>query len=434
MPLPKSLLKGFEKAVATVRPDPKKRLTIFDEATTGLCLLVSPKGRKTFTLVARGPASDGKPGKQVWKEIGNPSDMSVEQARVKARAGLARIKAGGEPFPTAVEPEKPETFNDVAENFLNRHVKKMLPDGEGGWKPSGEPALRSAKEIERQIDKFFCPKWGATPFADIKRSDVAKVLQRIADERGPVMADRALATLSMLFKMHTQFMPDEWQPPLMLGMRRTKATARAGTRILADEDDFSDLRLVWSAAEQSGGFGAFVQILLLTGQRRAKVAGMRWADMSPNGVWTIPTEPGEKGNATRITLPKLALDIIRAQPEIEANPYVFAARAKKHIAGFGPLKAKLDKKVREANGDADVKPWTLHDLRRTAKSLMQWADVRPDISEAVLGHHIAGIERTYGRHKFQSMKNDALEKLAALVERIVTQPAENVVALAGRGK
>ena len=433
MPAPKSLLKGFEKSVETVRSDPKKRVTVFDEATTGLCLLVTPRGRKTFTLVARGPREGGKPGKQVWREVGGYPDMTVAAARTKAREGLVRLKAGLDPFPPVVEPEKPETFNDVADAFLKLHVRK---------EDQGEAALRSAKSIERQIDVFFRPAWGEKPFADIKRSDVAKLLRDIAagkftkdGKAAPVMADRALATLSKLFKLQTQFMPDDWQPPLMVGMRKTKASARERQRILCDQDNADrDLRLVWEAAGKSGGFGAFVRILLLTGQRRAKVAAMRWSDVSSDGVWTIPTEPGEKGNAARIKLPKMALDIIRAEPEIEGNPYVFAARAKKHIAGFGPLKVKLDAKVSEENDGKPIEPWQLHDLRRTAKSLMQRAGVRPDHSERVLGHAIDGVEGVYDRHSYADEKAAALRKLAALVDRIVNPPVSNVVALTGRGK
>lgn len=434
MPAPKSLLKGFEKAVETVRPNPAKRVTVFDEATTGLCLLVTPRGRKTFTLVARGPREGGKPGKQVWREVGSYPETSVAEARTRAREGLVRLKAGLDPFPPPEpETEKPETFNKVADTFLARHVWKKPPEGE----PRREPALRSAASIERQLKHFFRPVWGERPFAEIRRSDVAKALQTVSDERGPVMADRALATLSTLFKLQTPFMPDEWQPPLMVGMRKTKASARRGTRILADEGNENDLRLVWGAAESAGMFGAFVRVLLLTGQRRAKVAAMCWTDIADDGTWTIPTEPGEKGNAETLKLPKLALDIIHAQPQIVVgrdrdgnpveNPYVFAARDKGHVAGFGPLKAKLDAAIRKANDGKDIDPWTLHDLRRTAKSLMQWADVPSEISEAVLGHATPGIEAVYGRHKFMTKKAEALEKLAALVERILNPPKDNVL-------
>ena len=73
--------------------------------------------------------------------------------------------------------------------------------------------------------------------------------------------------------------------------------------------------------------------------------------------------------------------------------------------------------------------WTLHDLRRTAKTLMARAGVRPDISERVLGHVIAGVEGTYDRHSYADEKRDALEKLAATVQRILTPLPSNIATL-----
>src|SRR5207244_8371364 len=91
-------------------------------------------------------------------------------------------------------------------------------------------------------------------------------------------------------------------------------------------------------------------------------------------------------------------------------------------------KTKLDKAVlaamkKDAKKGAKVEPipnWTLHDLRRTAKTLMARAGVRPDISERVLGHVIAGVEGTYDRHSYEDEKRDALEKLAATITRILS--------------
>ena len=77
------------------------------------------------------------------------------------------------------------------------------------------------------------------------------------------------------------------------------------------------------------------------------------------------------------------------------------------------------------------KPWVIHDLRRTARSLMSQAGVRPDIAERVLGHAIAGVEGVYDRHHYNDEKSDALNRLAALMERIINPPADNVVALRG---
>ena len=112
---------------------------------------------------------------------------------------------------------------------------------------------------------------------------------------------------------------DDYSSPIIKGMRRINPKERARTRIFSDDE----LRIVWKAAEANGSFGAFVRLLLLTGQRRDKVATMRWEDIQ-DGVWLIPSEKREKGNATALKLPQVAIEIINAQPRFASNPFVFA--------------------------------------------------------------------------------------------------------------
>jgi len=152
---------------------------------------------------------------------------------------------------------------------------------------------------------------------------------------------------------------------------------------------------------------------------------MKWSDVE-NGVWTIASVKREKGHANELKLPKVALDIINAQPHFASNPYVFASRGstqlQNHTVGKAVFVAKLP----------DMPQWQLHDLRRTARSLMSRAGVLPHISERVLGHTMGGVEGIYDRHKYDEEKAHALNALAALIERIVNPPAENVVSLEAR--
>ena len=78
-------------------------------------------------------------------------------------------------------------------------------------------------------------------------------------------------------------------------------------------------------------------------------------------------------------------------------------------------------------------PWTIHDLRRTARSLMSRAGVRPDIAERVMGHAITGVKSVYDRHDYIEEKADALIRLSGLIDIIVNAPSENVVPIGGAG-
>ena len=149
---------------------------------------------------------------------------------------------------------------------------------------------------------------------------------------------------------------------------------------------------------------------------------MKWADVTIDGTWNIPTEDREKGNGGALALPEVAVDIIRSQSRIDGNPYVFAGRGDRHFTGHRQRKLNFDAKV-------TIAPWVIHDLRRTARSLMARAGVRPEIAEKIMGHVLPGVEGIYDRHSYEQEKADALCKLAGLLDTIINPPGENVVAL-----
>ena len=94
-----------------------------------------------------------------------------------------------------------------------------------------------------------------------------------------------------------------------------------------------------------------------------------------------------------------------------------------HFSNYGNAKATFDAKL------PPMPQWGLHDLRRTAKSLMARAGVRPDVSERVLGHAMGGVEGIYDRHSYREEKAHALKALAGLIENILSPAADKVVAI-----
>ena len=402
MTAPAPLLKGFAKTVASLRPHANKRLTIGDPDTRGLFVRVTPAGVKTYTIVARNPE-----GRQVWAAVGKCDEIDLDDARERAREGVKRIKAGLPPFPKAEPVRAPRTFKQVSDAFLKIYVRK---EGQKGERP-----LRSAREIERIFKKYLLPRWGEQAFTSVGRDEVTELLDELSINNGPVMADAVLAQLSSLFNWHAS-RTSSYSSPIVRGMKRTKSRDRARKRVLTD----TELRAVWFAADALGTFGAFVQMALLTGQRREKVATMRWDDLDEKGNWTIAADPGEKGNAAHLRLPPLARDVLAARPRIEGNEYVFAGRGSKAIAGFSAGKRVLD-------ADSGVSGWVIHDLRRTAKTLMRRAKVDRDTSERVLGHVIEGVEGVYDRHDYVEEKAEALARLAAMLKAIFWPAEDNVV-------
>jgi integrase len=375
-------------------PAPKsgKRKQFPDSDQRGLYIRITPTGTRSFVAVKQ------VAGKQTWSTL---NATGIEQARELARGEIARIKHGL-PKPVVV---KPDTFRDVADNWFKRVVQAK--------------GHRSEKHVRGCLDNHILPAWGERPLDGIGRADIAKLLDHIEEKAGSSAADKTLNVISRICAWH-QSRDDKYRTPVVRGMRRISTKEQSRERILSDDE----IRTIWTSAEANGQFGALVRLLLLTGQRQGKVRAMKWSEIE-DGVWTPATELREKGNIGAVKLPQAALDILANIARVDGNPYVFAGQ--KHGSRMGSLsitKAAFDKK----NG---ICGWRLHDLRRTARSLLSRTGVSSDHAERILGHAIRGVEGTYDRHRYEQEKAEALRKLAGLIALIVTPPADNVVPLAG---
>ena len=392
-----------DRGVAALKPR-AKRYAVSDPELTGHWIRIQPTGTKSFWAVGNNPD-----GKQVWTFVGPTDAMSIEAAREQARTILQRVRAG---LPAI--PAKGETLGTVIDNWLKRHVDAK--------------ELRSRAKIVDLLDRHVSPDFRAREFTAIRRSDITRLLDEIEDDHGAPQADLVLSIIRRVMFWYAS-RSDDYVPPLVKGMRRTNPTERARERILDD----AELRAVWKVAGESGTYGALIRLLLLTGQRLSAVLKMRWTDISPMKwpsneppVWTVATELREKGNIGAVQLPQAVLAVLDTLPRFADNPFVLAGRGNSHIAYSGNPKRAFDAKL-----PAGMKPWVLHDLRRTARSLMSRAGVSGEHAEKVMGHSAGAIESIYDRHSYMDEKSAALARLAALIDGIIS-PRKNVLPMAKR--
>ena len=87
--------------------------------------------------------------------------------------------------------------------------------------------------------------------------------------------------------------------------RRAPPRPKSRERVLTDDE----IRLAWHGSERlSGLFGPLVKLLILTGQRRAEVAGMTWSEIDvPNRTWRLAGERTKNGRAHEVDLSDQAL-------------------------------------------------------------------------------------------------------------------------------
>ena len=242
------------------------------------------------------------------------------------------------------------------------------------------------------------------------------------------MADRTLAYVRKAFNWQAT-RDDSFTPPIVRGMARTKPSERKRTRVLDDQE----IRDLWTALDELKSdapqcYPRFVRTLLYIAQRREEVSRMVWEEIEGN-IWTIPKERSKNKLPNVVPLTTEVRDLLGPK---QKGGFVFSNEKdrRRAFSGFSKAKAAVDRKfadLRKREGRPPMPHWMHHDLRRTGRSLMSRAGVSPDIAERVLGHVIPGVRGTYDCYEYFDEKCDALEKLAALVERIL-DPTDVVLA------
>jgi integrase len=183
-------------------------------------------------------------------------------------------------------------------------------------------------------------------------------------------------------------------------------------------------------------FSRLLRFILLTATRRDEASAMQWAELEGD-LWTIPAARYKTNIDFELPLSHAALGMLATLPKIEKQGLVFTTSGNTRMGGFSKFKARFDARMldelrcaAEQRGDEPAKVtlarWTIHDLRRTARSLMTQAGVPPDHAERALGHVIGGVRGVYDRHGYRDEKRHAFEALAQQIERIVN-PQSNVI-------
>jgi integrase len=422
---PQAIIKLHLDSIRTEEPDrvvneDPDRVVVWDTQDIGFGLMVTAKGHKSYVVQYR---HDRRSCRMHLK-----SGLTLSDARKEAKGILGSVAKGGDPLAERRKAAAAgaDTLRSIFEEYFRIELKMKRDAEERPVFPENGSKLRSARRRVAIVERLVYPMLGKVAIGEIRRSDLIRLLDKIAEENGEVMSDHVLAIVRKVMNWHAS-RSDEFRSPIVRGMARTKPSERARDRVLSDDE----LRTVWRAAEAHGGpWGAYLRFLLLTATRRDEARRMRRAELS-NGDWLIPSSRYKTKRDMLVPLSAAAQSLLATVPAVGNGELVFTADGRRPIGGW--LKRNFDPEVlatlREQDPEAKPLPrWTLHDLRRTARTLMSRAGIDDSIAERCLGHIPAGVRGTYDRHKYYDEKKLAFEKLATLVERIVN-PKGNVLPL-----
>jgi integrase len=387
------------RTVESVKPAAERR-EIPDGLLPGFYLVIQPSGSRSWAVRYR---HHGHPCKYT---IGRYPAIDLASARKLASAALRAVAEGRDPTQEKKQarPAKADDIEIVAAQFIERHCSR-----------SNRP--RTAAETARLLEQHVLPRLRGRSVREITRRDILDVLDRVVDNGAPISANRTLAAVRKLFNWCTS--RDIIAVSPCAGVK-PPTPERARDRVLSDDE----LVRVWRAAEKIGGpFGALVQLLALTGQRRDEVAGMRWDELSPDAhLWTLPRGRVKTDQGHEVPLSAAATAILKSIPRIADSSFVLTTNGAAPSSGYSKGKRKLDALL-----PPDMPPWRLHDLRRTVASGMARLGVNLPVIEKVLNHSsgsFAGIVSVYQKHGFADEKRTALDAWGQHVEKLLSGKAK----------
>lgn len=340
-------------------------------------------------------------GRQRFITIGrHGSPWTPDTARMEARRLLGLVAAKTDPASERARPV--ESFGSEVERYLERKRAVMKP--------------RAFQEVERHLLNHAKPLHRSV-LADIDRRTIALRLAEIETTSGPVARNRVRSSLSAFFVWTIKEGLLEINPVAGTG-KADEGGSRE--RVLSD----AELAEVWAALGKDQ-FGDIVRLLVLTAQRREEIGALRWSEIDLDRALII-LPPARTKNKREHAIPLSAPALAIFARQSRRRDLVFGY-GKGGFSGWSDCKEALDARIlaEQRNHDPKAKPipdWRLHDLRRTAATVM--ADrlgVVPHVVEAILNHvsgHRAGVAGVYNRARYESEMRQALERWADHVQAI----------------
>ncbi len=385
-------------AVERIKPPSTGRVEYFDAMLPAFGLRVTERGHKSWIVFFR------VGGRQRRLTLGSYPALTLADARKGARDALRQAAEGIDPADDRKRRKAERSSNKfaaVAADFVEKHAKRRN---------------RSWAQTDRLIKKELLPAWGQRPIASIARRDMLDLLDQIIDRGSPALANKVLGTAKTLFYWALDRDIIDANP-----IARIKPPAPVVRRERTLNDD--EILALWSAWEKmEHPHGRFLQMLLVTAQRRSEVANMRWKDVNvENQLWTIPAEFNKSGRTHEVPLSPFAVEIIQGLPRTHEE-WLLPTRVGKPISGFTPCKQRAV----ELSAIAD---WRFHDLRRTAATNMARLGVPVHTISRVLNHVEGGVTSIYNRHSYLPEKRHALETWSRKLVSLIQSPESNVLAL-----
>jgi integrase len=394
-------------------------------------------------------------GRQQKQTIGKVSVLNRDQAIKAAREQLAKITLGMlDPHAARREAMRTAkvTFASVVEPFLRykeTHERKN----------AGKLRGNTISQWRRYLTGYYFKPLHKMPIDEITPPQIKACIDAIAEKSGPVAASVSWIPMSVLFNWAIDpkggYLPTNHKNPMAHVDQPPQSKPRE--RVLTDEE----IRTIWLACEQweadvlreeqilavTGKLGKSgarllphypraIRLLFLTGLRAQEIGDLQWDELDLYAEEIkIPASRTKNHHILHNPLSPMALDILRSVTRRSDKTNVFGS-------GVRPGKGfqlsdclSIRQHIKNKAGKPPMAHWTIHDIRRTFRSLMGRLKVPNHVAAALIGHvgkehtgAVSRVDQAYDRYDYWPEKREALAKLEDLLRAIISGTAPKIIA------
>lgn len=332
--------------------------------------------------------------------------ISLAEAREELIAAKKLLKAGQSPAAAKRDGIKKirgaETFAVHTDSYM-KHV--ILAD-----------STRAMKQAV--IDRDILPVLGNKMMAEITTSMVRDLCDRIVERGGRATAVQAREIISSVYRHandrgHGLFNPAADIKPSSIAIFKPRE------RTLTPEEIGLFFRTL-DAIDAMGTMKMALKLVLITMVRKGEFTNATWDEIDfKKWTWTIPSDRMKGSRAHVIYLPKQAQDIlVGLQMCAGGSEYLVPGRYnfRKPLSNAA-LNSLIDRTVKIINEDGEhIQGFTVHDMRRTASTLLHEAGYPSDWIEKALAHEQKGVRAVYNKAEYARQRAYMLQQWADMID------------------
>lgn len=373
-------------------------------------------------------------GKRREITLGKYPELSLANAAAETAKLKAEVTQGIDPLAEKKRPEgvKIQTVNDLAADWLKNDIDKRLKH----------------PQIPRRVyENDLAPSFGELALNRVSPLDIRHAIEAITASGRPTVANDALGYCKQLFRHGIRLDLVKSNPAEAFTVHHAGGVKQSRSRALSIDELKTVFRVFRENADQFTRENYLATALLLVlGVRKGELIAAEWEEFDRDAaLWNIPKERSKTGVAITVPLPPVAIEWpeelhMRACGSAYVFPSRRASKRRSYISDdtlnhalaklFG-LKVRPGEPSANKLGEAGIDHFTIHDLRRTCRSLLAGAGVPGHVAERCLNHKLKGVEGVYDRYDYLDERREALQKIADQLAPIVN-PVSNVTSFGKR--